>query len=142
MNTNKEKTKIVVTGLIENDKNQYLISQRYDSRIPKAHLKWDFIGGAIDFGESAEEAFKREIMEESGLRVSVHEMIPKCFTKVWDHDECRIHAIVLCYRCKLIDGELHLNDRKINELKWISKQEFSEYDFLPSIHQFLEAAKF
>lgn len=36
----ENKTKLVVLGLIKNDKNQYLLSQRYDLDVPEAHLKW------------------------------------------------------------------------------------------------------
>ena len=135
------KTKIVVTGLIENDKNQFLISQRSDPKIAEAHMKWDFPGGAIDFGETPKEALKREIKEETSLDVIIGEMIPECYSKVWLHEDFKIHAVVLCYRCKLIGGTLSSKDHKINDLKWISKREFDEYDFLPSIKLFLKASK-
>lgn len=69
-------------------------------------------------------------------------MIPKCYSKVWIHEDFKIHAIVLCYRCKLIDGKLSFNDYKINDLKWINKDDFNKYDFLPSIKGFLEMANF
>lgn len=135
------KTKIVVTGLIKNDKGQFLISQRNDPKIAEAHMKWDFPGGVIDFGETPEVALKREIAEETGLSVMVEEMIPVCYSKVWSHENFKIHAIVLCYHCNLIGGDFNLSDFKINDLKWIERKDFEEYDFLPSIKLFLEASK-
>ncbi len=37
----KQKSKLVVLGLIKNKENKFLLSQRYDPDIPEAHLKWD-----------------------------------------------------------------------------------------------------
>lgn len=136
------KTKMVVIGLVENDKHQFLISQRYEPKILEAHMKWDFPGGTIDFGETPEDALKREILEETGLNVAVHEMVPKCYSNVWTHEDFKVHAIVLCYRCKLIDGNLNLNDHKIHDLKWIYKNDFDKYDFLPSVNLFLKDINF
>ncbi|MFA6183546.1 MAG: NUDIX domain-containing protein [Parcubacteria group bacterium] len=136
------KTKAVVIGLIENDEQKFLISQRYEPKIKEADMKWDFVGGTIDFGETPQETLKREVMEESGLNVGVGEMLPMCYSKVWEHDDYKVHAIVLCYKCKLIGGELKIGDYKINDLKWVGKNEFKNYDFLPSINLFLEKINF
>lgn len=136
------KTKTVAIGLIENDEQQFLISQRYDPKIAEAHMKWDFPGGTIDFGETPEDALRREILEETGLTVTIGEMIPKCYSNVWAHEDFKIHAIVLCYRCKLVSGELNLSDYKIHDLKWIDRNDFNKYDFLPSIKFFLEKVNF
>ncbi|MFH0856281.1 MAG: hypothetical protein V1860_00085 [bacterium] len=38
------KMKLVILGLIENEKNEVLLSQRYDLKVPEAHLKWDLPG--------------------------------------------------------------------------------------------------
>ncbi|EKE10746.1 MAG: hypothetical protein ACD_15C00205G0008 [uncultured bacterium] len=136
------KTKLIVIGLIENENNKFLISQRSDPKIEEAHLKWDFVGGKIEFGESPEEALKREVKEETGLNVEVEKMIPICFSKVWEHEEYKLHVMVLCYFCQAIDGELKIGDLKIKDLRWIEKDEFSKYDFLPSINLFLEKINF
>lgn len=135
-------TKLVVIGLIENDQHQFLISLRNDPKIKEAHLKWDFVGGQIEFGESPEEALKREVKEETGLNVSVGEMAPMCFSKVWEHDDHKLHVMVLCYSCKVIDGAMRMGDWKIQELRWIEKDEFPNYDFLPSINLFLKKISF
>lgn len=137
------KTKVVVIGLIENDENKFLISLRHEPKIKDADMKWDFVGGAIDFGETPQEALKREVMEETGLTVEVGEMLPACYSNVWEHDEYdKLHVIVLCYKCKFKDGEMKIGVYKIKELRWIKKEEFKNYDFLPTIDMFLEKINF
>lgn len=136
------KTKVVAIGLIENDNNEFLISLRHEPKIKEANMKWDFVGGAIDFGETPQEALGREVMEETGLDVEVGEMLPMCYSKVWKHDDFKIHAIVVCYHCKLISGELKIGVYKIKDLRWIKKEEFKNHEFLPSINLFLEKINF
>ncbi|WP_370981304.1 8-oxo-dGTP diphosphatase MutT [Agaribacterium sp. ZY112] len=57
----------VVVGVIENEFGQILISQRQGQQ----HLAglWEFPGGKLDAGESAEQALSRELKEELGIEV-------------------------------------------------------------------------
>lgn len=134
----ENKTKLVVLGLIKNDKNQYLLSQRYDLDVPEAHLKWDLIGGTNEFGEDLEETLGREVFEESGLKVEILNLLPKSTSRHWSHTKFNIHAIVLCYHCKMLSGELCLDDPKINDLKWVNKENLKDYDFLPTTKPFID----
>ena len=51
----KTKSKLVILGLIENQNHEFLLSQRYEPKLPEVHLKWDLPGGRNEFGESLEE---------------------------------------------------------------------------------------
>lgn len=133
-----QKTKYVVLGLVENKKNEYLISQRFDPEVPEAHLKWDLIGGTNDFGESLEETLQREILEETGLRVEIGDMFPKSVSRLWDHKDFKLHTIVFCFHCKLMGGKIHLDDDKINDLKWVKKDEIEKYEYLSTAKFFID----
>lgn len=50
--------------LIINGKNQLLLQKRRDNGF------WGYPGGAVELGESVEEAAKREVFEETGLIVN------------------------------------------------------------------------
>ncbi|NCB21083.1 MAG: NUDIX hydrolase [Clostridia bacterium] len=134
----EDKTKLVVLGLIKNNKNQYLLSQRFDLNVPEAHLKWDLIGGTNEFGEDLEATLHREILEETGLKVEILNLLPKSTSRHWQHVDYNIHAIVLCYHCKALSSATHLNDPKINDLKWVEKIDLKDYDFLPTTKPFID----
>ncbi|MBW2967913.1 NUDIX hydrolase [Candidatus Woesearchaeota archaeon] len=129
---------IVVLGLIENDKGQVLVSQRVDPKVPEAHMKWDIPGGKIDFGEDIKDAVVREILEETGLDVEVISLVPHAVSMVWKHDDYLQHTLVFCYDCRLIGGELHLDDHRINDLKWVEPKDLLSLDLLPTTREFAQ----
>lgn len=134
----EQKQKLVVLGIIKNPEGNILVSQRLDPKIKEAHLKWDVPGGTNEFGESLEETLKREIFEETGLNVEINELIPKCVSKNWEHQDYLQHTLVFCFKCKLINGELCLKDHKINQLKWVKPEEALKLDLLPTTEEFLK----
>lgn len=129
---------LTVLGLINNGKGEYVLSQRFQPEIPEAHLKWDFVGGRNEFGESPEATIVREAKEETGLDVKVVSLFPKVVTRTWESDEHLLHCIVLCFECELIDGELDSDDPKINALKWVPFSDLSDYEYLPTTKIFVE----
>lgn len=132
------KNKLVILGLIENENGEFLISQRFEPELPEVHLKWDLPGGKNEMGETLEETLLREILEETGLEVEITRFLPKTITKVWEYPTHKQNTLVLCFCCKLMGGELHLNDHKISDLKWVKREEFKNYEFLPTIKAFFE----
>jgi len=133
-----QKKKIIGIGIIEDDKGNILMAQRYEPKIKEAHLKWEFPGGTNEFGEPLEDTVKREILEETGLNVEVLELLPCCSSALWKHEDYSLHALVFCYRSKFIDGNLHLKDHKINALKWINPKEAQKLDLLSTAKVFIE----
>lgn len=58
-----------VGACIKNEKNQILLQNRGDER------GWGFLGGALELGESFEEALTREVNEESGYEIEIKRLI-------------------------------------------------------------------
>lgn len=59
-------------GILTNTKGQILLLQRVKS--PEANY-WSIPGGAIEFGETAEEAAIREFQEETGLACEITDFL-------------------------------------------------------------------
>jgi len=135
------RTKLVVLGLIKNDKGEYLLSQRFDPDFEQAHLKWDLPGGTNEFGESLEYTLKREIIEETGLIVEILEMLPCSVSKIWENSNGNVHVVIVCYKCILLSGELKTEDKKINDLKWVKPSELESFDLLSTIREFIKLIK-
>jgi len=134
----ENKSKLIVLGLIENDKNEFLISQRFEPELPEVHLKWDLPGGKNELGETLEKTLEREVLEETGLEIEILKFLPKTISKVWDYPDHKQYTLVLCFHCRPTKGRLHLDDHKINDLKWIGKKDLKNFEFLPTIKAFFE----
>lgn len=56
-------------GILANSKNEILLQKRSDFNA------WGLPGGALEFGESAQEACVREFLEETGLKVRTKSLL-------------------------------------------------------------------
>jgi len=132
----------VVIGLIRNSQGKIFLQKRLDPLIPAAHDKWEFPGGRIDYGESPEEALKRECLEEMGCVVEVGKLIPTVQSTVWSRsDDKEQHVLVFCYEAELISGEPQSSDVKVGEMHWFNENEIEALDTLLGIEDFLNISK-
>ena len=86
---------------------------------------WEFPGGKVEPGETAEEALKREIREELSTDISVDEFL--C-TVEWDYPA--FHLTMHCYLCSLLTEALHLNEHEA--ARWLAKDELESVEWLPA----------
>jgi len=130
-------TKVVALGVVENE-GKILISQRNEPDVPDAHLKWDLLGGKNEFGESLEDTVKREVLEEAGITIEVLGMLPESVSRVWNKGSDEMHTLVFGFRCKLVSGSAEPLESKITQVKWVAKEELSDYDFIASARKFID----
>ena len=83
---------------------------------------WVLPGGFVEYGEQLENAAKREVFEETGLKVEIEKFVGVYDTP--DRDP-RGQTISAVYLCKVISGELK-GSREGQELKWFGKGELPE----------------
>ena len=94
---------IVTAVILEDPTNNVLLTKRTDNG------RWCLPGGAIDPGESAEEACVREVKEETGLSVRISRLIgiytsPDLMIEYDDGN--KIQPIVMSFKATVIGGIL------------------------------------
>ena len=86
---------------------------------------WEFPGGKIEAGETPEDALKREIREELGAEIEVHDLID-----VIDYDYETFHLHMNCYWATLAGGELKLLEHEA--AKWLGSADLESVEWLPA----------
>lgn len=122
------KVRVRVCGLLDNGDGILMI--KHTSIGSKGHL-WVPPGGGVDFGESAEQALKREFLEETGLNIEV-----KKFLFVFELINDKHHAVELFYSVERLDGQLSLggdpefdpSSQIMEEVTFLSYEKISKMD--------------
>jgi 8-oxo-dGTP diphosphatase len=114
----------VVCAVIERDGRIFL------ARRPPGKLLgglWEFPGGKIEQGESAHEALHRELAEELGCRVHIHEALPP-FEHAYPWCVIRLHA----FRCTLKADSPEPMPLEHSELIWVPNAELQTRELAPA----------
>lgn len=86
---------------------------------------WEFPGGKMEQGESAQQALIREIKEELAADIIVGELIQ---TVDWDYPN--FHLTMHCFWCELASEALHLNEHEA--ASWLTKDTLYSVKWLPA----------
>ena len=86
---------------------------------------WEFPGGKIDAGESAEEALVREIKEELDTEIEVLELLDTV-----EYDYPKFHLSMECFISKIKSGDLVLKEHE--DSAWLTKDSLYSVDWLPA----------
>ena len=103
------KHSVSVAGIVVRDDGRVLVIKRDDN----GH--WEAPGGILELDESFESGVQREVLEETGIAVTVERL-----TGVYKN---LTHGIVaLVYRCRPAGGEPHPTE-DAREIRWMTKEE-------------------
>ena len=86
---------------------------------------WEFPGGKMEAGESAQAALKREIREELNAEIEVNELLE---TVEWDYP--KFHLTMHCFICSLLSESLHLNEHEA--ATWLANKTLGSVKWLPA----------
>ena len=86
---------------------------------------WEFPGGKIEPGESAQEALVREIREELDVDIRVGKLLE---TVEYDYPE--FHLTMHCFICELLSEEIVLKEHE--DARWLKEEELDTVDWLPA----------
>ena len=87
--------------------------------------QWEFPGGKIESGETAQQALVREIREELATKIKVGDLID---TVEYDYPD--FHLSMDCFWCEVIEGQLVLLEAQ--EARWLTKDELDSVKWLPA----------
>jgi 8-oxo-dGTP diphosphatase len=113
--------KTTAGGIIQRD-GKVLITKR---SVAFQNGKWCLPGGHIDIGETALDAVKREVKEETNL-----DFVNVKFFRYYDEffPEQKFHAVVLIFYGEA-KGKEKLNEES-SDYRWISEEDLDDFDFL------------
>ena len=95
---------------------------------------WEFPGGKMEAGETAEEALKREIREELSTEISLDKLL--CTV---EYDYPKFHLKMHCYLCSLQTEAMHLNEHEAAH--WLTKEELDSLKWLPADWEVIDKIK-
>lgn len=118
----------VVAALIWRE-DRFMICQR------PAHkargLRWEFVGGKVEPGETGQQALIRECREELAVELTVGEV----FTEVTHvYPDITVHLTL--FHAAIAHGQPQKLEH--NDIKWIAPADIPQYDFCPADVEILE----
>jgi 8-oxo-dGTP diphosphatase len=107
---------LVVAAVVRRDDGRFLLSRR----LPESHLGglWEFPGGAVEDGESPDEALRRELLEELGVGIAVEAPITFAF-----HRDPQRDVVLLFYKARIVSGVLR--GKQGQEVGWFTAAELA-----------------
>jgi len=118
-----KRTVRVVGAVIFDDKNRVLCALR-SSTMSLPNL-WEFPGGKVEKGEKEEETLVREIHEELGCTIQVHEKIEEVH-----YEYPQVIVNLLTYKATIIEGEPQAKEHA--ELRWVPLQDLKSLKWAPA----------
>ena len=86
---------------------------------------WEFPGGKIEPGETAEQALAREIQEELDITISIAQHVVDV-----SYDYPKFHLEMSCFLCTIADGTPHLVEHEA--ARWLLPSQIDTVDWLPA----------
>lgn len=87
-------------------------------------------GGAVENGETLEEAAIREVKEETGLNIELEGLfaVSESFFEKQGH-----HAIFFTFKGRIMNGEIKIScSEEIEEITWMDEKTAEKYAYIPT----------
>lgn len=117
-------SRLIVAAIVKRG-DKYLLGRKPKDVAPYPNT-WHLLGGGVNLeDETLEEAIRREVMEEAGIKLGN-------LDRVWFDDDYepnkhgeQTHYVFVVFMGEYKSGKLSAND-DIKELRWFSKKELND----------------
>jgi 8-oxo-dGTP diphosphatase len=114
--------KVVTAAIIRKDRSVLLARRGPGEKLAGF---WEFPGGKVEAGETAEDSLARELLEELGINVRIGKKIADS-SYSYEHGSFRLIAFLV----DNIKGEPHPNVH--DRLDWVKIDDLGSYQLLPA----------
>ena len=92
---------------------------------------WEWPGGKLEPGENFAEGLRREVMEESGLRIELTGLAGATEFEIGD-----VRVIFLCLDARAVDGEPRLS-KEHDRFAWVTFSQLNRYALVDTVKPFM-----
>ncbi len=115
-----DKYRILIKGVIQHEDKYLVVHKWYDDRVSEP-FQWEFIDGAIEFGEEPDKAVLRSIYEQTGLSATIDRIL-----YTWTFMTGEVFNIGISYHCRVAFNDVILSEDLVDS-RWISREEMEGY---------------
>ncbi len=107
---------------------------------PPLEGEWSIPGGTLDVGETLIEGVRRELEEETGLKVHVLDLI-EVFERIFLDAEGRprFHFVILDYLCEATDRNARAGS-DVTDIVWAEEVDLPKYSLTPAATRVIQKA--
>jgi 8-oxo-dGTP diphosphatase len=101
---------------------------------------WSLPGGLVETGERLDDALRREVLEETGLRVKPVRVF-EIFERIMPDPSGRAeyHYVLIDSVCKVVDGEARAGD-DVSRVEWVPRSSLGQYQLTEGTLEVIERA--
>ncbi len=111
---------VAVDALVVNASDEILM-------IDSPKRGWEFPGGQVEAGETLHQALVREVREETGVEVSIGQLVGV-------YQNIRTDILMLGFLCNYLGGELKTSSESLG-VEWVARSAVLERMHVPFIRQ-------
>lgn len=125
-----------MSGVLFDERNRVLLIRRSS---PPAEGLWSIPGGVVLIGEQLEQALRRELLEECGIRAGVGPLLGASSRIVTDAGgRIRYHYVLLDYLCHWRGGRLKAGS-DASDARWVELHTLASFELTEGISEIIRA---
>ena len=127
-----------VGAFIKKDDSVLLLKREHEP----SKGEWSLPGGLVNLGERIEDAIKREVEEEVGLKVDVVSIIDVFDSIEYDgKGRVRFHYVIVGFMVEPIGGEVR-GSEEASQVRWFNVDELKDLEMTSTTRKLLKEVNF